>query len=138
MMRRFAGLWTIGTIVVAGLLAGYVATEIVTTATNGGLLLGSAESPDAHNYLVAYLAGDAATATKYRPTDTVTKALEIQNVERAASVREITSMTYIGGASQGRIGVYVYAVTGHAAGSTTELLVPFTLTVVDGKIVAMK
>jgi hypothetical protein len=138
MMRRFAGLWTIGTIVVAGLLAGYVATEIVTTATSGGLLLGSAESPDAHNYLVAYLAGDAATATKYRPTDTVTKALEIQNVERAASVREITSMTYIGGASEAGMGVYVYAVTGHATGSTNELLVSFTLTVINGKIVEMK
>ena len=32
----------------------------------------------------------------------------------------------------------VYAVTGHATGSTNELLVSFTLTVVDGKIVGMK
>ena len=47
-------------------------------------------------------------------------------------------MTYMGGASQGRIGVYAYAVTGHAVGSTNELIVPFTLTVVDGKIVSMK
>ena len=137
-MRRLAGLRTIGTIVVAGLLVGYVASEIVTTTTSNGMLAGSAESPEAHNYLVAYLAGDAATAAKYRPTDTVTKALEIQNLERAATVREITSMTYIGGASQGRMGVYVYAVTGHATGSTNELLVSFTLTVVDGKIVGMK
>jgi hypothetical protein len=138
MMRRFAALRTTATIVVAGLLAGFVGAEIVTTVTSGGVLVGSAESREAHEYLVAYLAGDAATAAKYRPTDTVTKAIEIQNVERAATVREITSMTYIGGASQGGIGVYVYAVTGHATGSTTELLVPFTLTVVDGKIVSMK
>jgi hypothetical protein len=137
-MRRLAGLRTIGTIVVAGLLLGYVGAEIMTTAMSGGMLVGSAESPEAHDYLVAYLAGDSATATKYRPTDTVTKAIEIQSVERAASVREITSMTYIGGASEGRMGVYVYAVTGHATGSTNDLLVSFTLTVVDGKIVAMK
>jgi hypothetical protein len=137
-MGRLAGLRTIGTIAVAGVLLGYIATDIVTTATTGALLVGSAESPEAHNYLAAYLAGDAATATRYRPTDTVTKALEIQNVERAASVREITSMTYIGGASEGGMGVYLYAVTGHATGSTNELLVPFTLTVINGKIVSMK
>jgi len=137
-MGRLAGLRAIGTIVVAGLLAGYVAAEIVTTATSGGVLVGSAESREAHDYLVAYLAGDATTATRYRPTDTVTKALEIQNVERAASVREITSMTYIGGASQGRMGVYLYVVTGHATGATTDVLVSFALTVVDGKIVAVK
>jgi hypothetical protein len=137
-MRRLAGLRTIGSIVLAGLLVGYVAAEIVTTALSSGMLVGSAESPEAHDYLVAYLAGDSATATKYRPTDTVTKALEIQNVERAASVREITSMTYIGGATEGRMGVYAYAVTGHATGATNDLLVSFTLTVVDGKIVAMK
>ena len=137
-MGRLAGLRSIVTIAVAGVLLGYIATDIVATATTGAVLVGSAESPDAHNYLMAYLAGDAATATRYRPTDTVTKALEIQNVERAASVREITSMTYIGGASEGGMGVYVYAVTGHTTGSTSELLVPFTLTVVNGKIVAMK
>jgi hypothetical protein len=137
-MGRLAGLRAIVTIVVAGLLAGFVAAEIVTTATTGGLLVGSAESPEAHNYLVAYLAGDATTAARFRPTDTVTKALEIQNVERAASVREITSMTYIGGAAEAGMGVYVYAVTGHATGSTNELLVSFTLTVIDGKIVGMK
>ena len=137
-MGRLAGLRTIITIVVAGVLAGFVATELVTTALSGGMLVGSAESPEAHDYLVAYLAGDAATASKYRPTDTVTKAIEIQNVERAATVREITSMTYIGGASQGGTGVYVYAVTGHATGSTNELLVSFTLTVMNGKIVGVK
>jgi hypothetical protein len=138
MMGRLAGVRAMATIVVAGLLAGYVVAEVATTAMTGGVLVGSTESPEAHNYMVAYLAGDAATAAKYRPTDTVTKALEIQNVERAASVREITSMTYIGGASQGRMGVYVYAVTGHPTGSTNELLVSFTLTVIDGKIVGMK
>jgi hypothetical protein len=137
-MGRLKAVRTTATIVIAGLLAGVVAAEVVTTVTGGGVLLGSAESREAHDYLVAYLAGDAMTAARYRATDTVSKALEIQNVERAATVREITSMTYMGGASQGRIGVYAYAVTGHAVGSTTELLVPFTLTVVDGKIVSMK
>jgi hypothetical protein len=62
----------------------------------------------------------------------------MQNVQRAATVREITSMTYIGGATEGPMGVYVYAVTGHATGSTDELLVSFTLTVMNGKIVSMK
>ena len=138
MMGRFAGLRSTATIVLAGVLAGYVGAEIVTTAMSGGVLVGSTESREAHDYLVAYLAGDAATAAKYRDADTVSKALEIQNVQRAATVREITSMTYMGGATQGGIGVYAYAVTGHATGSTTDLLVPFTLTVVDGKIVAMK
>jgi hypothetical protein len=138
MMRRLAGLRSAATIVAAGLLVGFVGAEVVTTVTAGGVLVGSAESREAHEYLVAYLAGDATTAAKYRAIDTVTKAIEIQNVERAAAVREITSMTYIGGASQGRMGIYVYAVTGHATGSTNELLVPFTLTVIDGKIVAMK
>ena len=137
-MRRIAALRATATILIAGLLAGYVGAEVVQTATSGGVLVGSAESREAHEFLVAYLAGDAATATKYRPTDTVTKALEMQNVQRAATVREITSMTYMGGATQGGIGVYAYAVTGHATGSTKELLVPFTLTVVDGKIVSMK
>ena len=88
-MRRLAALRTIGAIVVAGLLVGYVASEIVTTAASNGMLAGSAESPEAHNYMVAYLAGDAATAAKYRPTDTVTKALEIQNLERAAKPRRV-------------------------------------------------
>src|ERR671926_412518 len=124
-MRRIAALRATATILIAGLLAGYVGAEVVQTATSGGVLVGSAESREAHEFLVAYLAGDAATATKYRPTDTVTKALEMQNVQRAATVREITSMTYMGGATQGGIGVYAYAVTGHATGSTKELLVPF-------------
>ena len=137
-MARVAVLRSIVTIVGAGVLAGYFAAEIVTTITSGGVLVGSAESVEAHNYLVAYLAGDAKGATQYRVTDPVTKAIEMQNVERAATVREITSMTYIGGATQGRIGVYVYAVTGHAVGSTKEVLVSFTLTVIDGKIVSMK
>ena len=125
-------------IIAAGVLAGYVAAEVVTTTTGGGVLVGSAESVEAHNYLVAYLAGDAEAATRYRSTDPVTKAIEMQNVERAATVREITSMTYMGGATQGGMGVYVYAVTGHAVGSTKEVLVSFTLTVIDGKIVDMK
>jgi hypothetical protein len=137
-MRRLAALRTIGSIMVAGALAGYVVADVVTTATGGGVLVGSAESREAHEYLVAYLAGDAATVAKYRPIDTVTKALEMQNVQRAATVREITSMTYIGGATEGPMGVYVYAVTGHATGSTDELLVSFTLTVINGKIVSMK
>jgi hypothetical protein len=137
-MARLAGLKSIVTIITAGVLAGFVAAEIVTTMTSGGVLTGSAESVEAHNYLVAYLAGDAEGATRYRSTDSVTKAIEMQNVERAATVRQITSMTYIGGATQGRIGVYVYAVTGHATGSTKEVLVSFTLTVLDGKIVDMK
>ena len=137
-MARLAGLRSIVTIVGAGLLAGYIVAEVITTVTAGGVLTGSAESVEAHNYLVAYLAGDADGANKYRTADSVTKAIEMQNVERAATVREITSMTYVGGASQGRMGVYVYAVTGHAVGSAQELLVSFTLTVVDGKIVAMK
>src|SRR6266850_1356282 len=45
-MGRLAGLRMIVMIVVAGLLAGFVATEIVTTATTGGVLVGSAESPE--------------------------------------------------------------------------------------------
>jgi hypothetical protein len=137
-MARLAGVRSIVMIIAAGVLTGYVATEIVSTATGGGVLVGSAESVEAHNYLVAYLAGDAEGATRYRSTDPVTKAIEMQNVQRAATVRQITSMTYIGGATQGGIGVYVYAVTGHAVGSTKEVLVSFTLTVVDGKIVDMK
>src|SRR3954453_23181062 len=133
-MARFSSARFPVSVVVAGALTGYVLTALVTSFATGSSLSGATpESPAAHEFLTAYLKGDAVTAARYRAVDVATRAMEIQRVERTASMRKITSMTYLGGAESGGIGVYSYVITGSMVGDTKDLTVPFTLTVIDGK-----
>src|SRR3954451_8325731 len=111
-MARFSSARFPVSVVVAGAISGYVLTALIPSFAAGSSLSGAPpEAPAAHEFLTAYLKGDAVTAARYRAVDVATSAMEIQSLERTASLRQVTSMTYLGGAESGGIGVYSYVVT---------------------------
>ena len=120
--------------ILAGLLLGVVGTvlasELVTNTTAGQ----AAEVPQARSYMLALIRNDLDAMSQLGPSaDAVSQAINFQKRADALKDVKVGSLTYLGGAALGGAGVHVYIVEADDAAGAHSY--PFTLTVVEGKVV---
>ncbi|HZP96149.1 MAG TPA: hypothetical protein VFC31_07435 [Candidatus Limnocylindria bacterium] len=122
--------------VVVGAMIGYVLSAVVSTVINDqGWFATSGESPQARSYMVALLQREADTLTALRPQqDVVSQALARQAAQQSRQQAKPLSLTYLGGASQGRVSVQIYAVEVRANDGSQQLF-SLALTLVGGQVV---
>jgi hypothetical protein len=118
----------------AGLLVGVVATALVTqlvVSNSGGT---AAEVPQARAYMLALIRNDLDAMSRLGPTgDAVGQAITFQKRADALKDVKIGSLTYLGGTGLGSVGVHVYVVEATDASGTH--LVPFSVTVLQGRVI---
>src|SRR5947208_13834473 len=107
-----------------GGLVGYVGTAFTTTlVADSGILGNSGESNAAHKYMLALLQRESDNLSRLGPSaDVVSRALQQQNVSQQPQDVKPLTVTYLGGASSGRISVQIYAVEIQASGGQYQLL----------------
>jgi hypothetical protein len=122
---------------IIGGLIGYVGAATTTTLiADSGLLGGGGESNDAHKYMMAYAQRESESLSRLGPSrDVVSRALQQQNVSQQQQTMDVKalSVTYLGGASSGRISVAIYAVELQASGGQYNFF-PMALTLIGGKV----
>ena len=118
-----------------GGLVGYVGTAFTTTfVADSGILGNSGESNAAHKYMLALLQRQSESLSQLGPSgDVVSRALQQQNVSQQPQDVKPLTVTYLGGASTGRISVQIYAVEVQASGGQYQFL-PFSLTLIGGRV----
>ncbi|TME86572.1 MAG: hypothetical protein E6I44_13195 [Chloroflexi bacterium] len=118
-----------------GGLVGYVGTAFTTTlVADSGILGNSGESNAAHKYMLALLQRESDNLSRLGPSaDVVSRALQQQNVSQQPQDVKPLTVTYLGGASSGRISVQIYAVEVQASGGQYQFL-PFSLTLIGGRV----
>lgn len=128
----------IGTVLV-GMLVGYVlAASVNFVIADRGWFAAAGESPEARNFMLAYLQREAENVAALRPQqDVVSKALTEQRSQSTASDIKALSLTYLGGATQGPISVQIYAVEQRARDGS-QGMTTFALTLVGGKVVLVR
>jgi len=122
-------------ILLLGGLVGYVGTAFTTTlVADSGILGNSGESNAAHKYMLALLQRQSESLSQLGPSgDVVSRALQQQNVSQQPQDVKPLTVTYLGGASSGRISVQIYAVEVQASGGQYQFL-PFSLTLIGGRV----
>ena len=90
-----------------GGLVGYVGTAFTTTfVADSGILGNSGESNAAHKYMLALLQRQSESLSQLGPSgDVVSRALQQQNVSQQPQDVKPLTVTYLGGASSGRVSV---------------------------------
>ena len=118
-----------------GGLVGYVGTAFTTTlVADSGILGNSGESNAAHKYMLALLQRESDNLSRLGPSaDVVSRALQQQNVSQQPQDVKPLTVTYLGGASSGRVSVQIYAVEIQASGGQYQFL-PFSLTLIGGRV----
>lgn len=123
-------------IVVSGAFIGFVLTSLTAPLWNPSLAGAGSEAPQARAYMLASLKQDpealsAVTASK----DVAQKAQRLLSAEQQTQVNPL-SLTFLGGASEGRLHVDVYAVEMRVGGNT--VFWPFSLTLLNGRVVLVE
>ena len=134
-VQRLISGWA-GTLLI-GVLSGFIVASVVGIfVQDSGLFGASGESPVTRAYMLGLLQRDPGSITGIRPNpDIAQRALELQGAEQTRSTTmQPLSLTYLGGASLGRLSVHIYAV-GMRGSSGTDQFFPLALTVVAGKVV---
>ena len=128
----------IGTVLV-GMTVGYLAASAVSfVITDRGLFTSAGESPEARNFMLAYLQREAENVAALRPQqDVVSKALSEQASQSNATQIKTVSLTYLGGATSGPVSVQIYAVEQRARDGSQQLGT-FALTLVGGKVLLVR
>jgi hypothetical protein len=135
MLRRaFRIVRPVAETVTAGLLLGVVGTllvsELVVPSSSGT----TAEVPQARSYMLALVRNDLDAMSRLGPSaDAVSQAINFQKRADALKDVKVGSLTYLGGEALGGVGVHVYVV--EADDASGPHLVPFALTVFQGKVV---
>jgi hypothetical protein len=126
-------------LVLAGGLVGYVASALVGTVVAGGSLTGRpVEPPETRAFISAMLDRDAARLAQLQPaSDVGARAAAIQQSSLAQPWTPI-AISYLGGATEGPVGVYVYVIKVKGADGTIQPSAPFAFTVVDRKVVRVQ
>jgi hypothetical protein len=121
------------------MMVGYlVASAVSFVVTDRGWFTAGGESPEARNFMLAYLQREAENVAALRPQqDVVSKALSELASQSSASQVKTLSLTYLGGASSGPISVQVYAVEQRASNGS-QGLGTFALTLVGGKVLLVR
>ena len=124
---------------IIGGLIGYAGTAFTTTlVADSGLLGGGGESNDAHKYMMAFVKRESESLSRLSPAnDVISRALQQQNVSQSTSNVKPLSVTYLGGASTGRVSVHIYALELQASGGQYQFF-PLSLTIVGGKVVRVE
>ncbi len=124
---------------VGGALVGYAFAAVVAGLVSGGSLTGRpAEPPVTRAYIDALVDRDVTRLAELQPpADIGTRAAQIQ---RAYGAERWTTkaLSYLGGATLGPVGVYLYVIDVKSPDGTVEQTVPFTFTVVEQKIVRVQ
>ena len=118
----------------AGLLVGVVATALVTQLVVSNPTGTLAEVPQARAYMLALIRNDLDTMSQLGPTgDAVGQAITFQKRADALKDVQIGTLTYLGGSALGAVGVHLYVV--EATDTTGVHLVPFSVTVLQGRVI---
>ena len=126
-------------VVLVGAMIGYGLSSALSTVVNDqGWFATSGEQAQARDYMVALLQREADRLSQLRPQqDVVSQALAEQAAQQSRSAAKPLSLTYLGGSSQGRISVQIYAVEVRANDGSQQLF-SLALTLLGGKVVATK
>jgi hypothetical protein len=144
-VRRPAGFRTVRAavarvvaLVAGGALIGYVASSFVSAFVAGGTLTGRpAEPTETRAYLDALVAGDTSRLEQLQPpSDLGTRAAQLQ--QGGSQHWTTQARSYLGGATLGPVGVYVYVIDVKNDDGSIEQAVPFAFTVVEKKIVRVQ
>ena len=123
-------------IVLAGVLFGYVAAAVTAPLWNPGRAGSGSEAPQARAYMLASLKQDPeGLAAVTESKDVAQKAARLLGAAQQQQVNPL-SLTFLGGATEGRISVDIYAVEMRVGANT--VFWPFALTLVGGKVVLVE
>ena len=125
----------IGTILV-GLLVGAISAAFVgTIIADSGILGGSGESQQAHQYMTALMQRETQSVAQLRPQqDVVSRALEEQTAQQSTQQVKPLSLTYLGGGHAGAMRVEIYAIEIQGQNGKVQFF-PLALTLIGGKVV---
>lgn len=124
------------TIVVAGALVGYVLAAVTAPLWNAGVSGSGSESPQARAYMLASLKQDPEALSGVSASrDVAQRAVRVQSAMQQAQVDPL-SLTFLGGAAEGKLQVDVYAVEMRVGADT--VFWPFALTLMNGKVVLVE
>jgi hypothetical protein len=119
----------------AGVLVGVVAMGFASQIAGGSSATG--EVPLARSYMLALIHNDIDTMSQLGPSaDTLGQAINFQKRADALKNLKVDSLTYLGGSALGAAGVHVYVVATEDQGG--EHLIPFSLTVFQGRVVRVE
>jgi hypothetical protein len=138
-LRPFRRLTPLLATLVAGGLVGFVLAGILAPILGRvPLFNGTGESAEARAYVERVLERDVDALIALRPRrDVVSRAQELQSAAQQNVELKPLSVTYMGGAGAGPTNVHIYAI-GVQFPSGEQRLVPFTITVVGGKVVRVE
>ncbi len=124
---------------IIGGLVGYVGTAFTTTlVADSGLMSGGGESNVAHKYVIAMLQRQSESISALSPSsDVVSRALAQQNLSQQRQDVKPLTVTYLGGASSGRISVAIYAVELQADDGQYQFG-SFAITIVGGRVLRVE
>jgi|SRR5712692_6342651 hypothetical protein len=128
------------TMLIIGGLVGYVGTAFTTTlVADSGIMSGVAGEPIvAHKYLIAMLQRQSESLSQLSPSsDVVSRALAQQNLSQQRQDVKPLTVTYLGGASSGRISVAIYAVELQAEDGQYQFG-SFAITIVGGRVLRVE
>jgi hypothetical protein len=126
-------------LLLAGALIGFVMAGLLAPVLGRvPLISGTSEAPEARSYVERMLERDVDALIALRPRrDIVSRAQEMQRAAEQNIQLKPLSLTYMGGNSSGLTNVHIYAI-GIQLPSGEQRLVPFTITVVGGKVVRVE
>lgn len=125
----------LGTTILMGALLGYVGAALVGAVFQERGVVGTGESPEARQFMISLLASDPDSIAALTPErDVVSRAAQFQQTQEGRGQWVPISLTYLGGASQGRLSVHMYAVEMRTTSGQNRFF-PLALTLVNGKVV---
>ncbi|HEU4673149.1 MAG TPA: hypothetical protein VFS32_09645 [Candidatus Limnocylindrales bacterium] len=126
-------------LVAGGALVGYALSAFVAGLITGGSLTGRpAEPAETRAYIDALVDRDVTRLAQLQPpADVGSRAAQLQQAD-GASRWTTKALSYLGGATLGPVGVYLYVIDVKSPDGTSEQTVPFTFTVVEQKIVRVQ
>lgn len=128
-MRAVRGILTT---LLAGILFGYVAAAFAGMLFQETGVFGNGESPAAREYMVGLLGRDPDQLLAVAPQrDVASRALVFQGAQEGKGQAVPVSLTYLGGGSQGRLNVQIYAVEWRTASGRSRII-PYAVTLIDG------
>jgi hypothetical protein len=132
-LARFAG--SVGATVALGGLVGFIGTAIITPMLPGPVQPGNRHEPVVtREYLVALINRDAATMNRLElPANAAAHAARLKSMENAVGIPGST-LTYLGGATSGPIGAYVYILGTTNPETKQRQLVPLAISLLDDKV----
>jgi hypothetical protein len=136
-LRTFAS--RVVVLVAGGAFIGYALSAFVSGFVAEGSLTGRpAEPAETRAYLDALVNRDVTRLAQLQPAaDLGTRAAQLQQADGALPWTT-QARTYLGGATLGSIGIYLYVVDVRSPDGAIEQAVPFTFTVVQKKIVRVQ